>query len=229
MSVDFTFLEARFATLYEHDARGRIATINEWNGARAPRFHLMRALSGKAWRFGSDVSDGLAHALDALCVHEPAALSAAPDFETDYRRLLAAQAAAATTWSGPAFIFPETLDGAACIDIDETSADLLRAGMEDWLPDVAHRRPFVAVVADGCAVSVCASVRIGGSLHCAGVETHPDYRGRGFAARAVKGWASRVRKLGAAPIYSTSFANDASRGLAASLGLVQFAADFWIS
>jgi hypothetical protein len=32
----------RLQALYRRDRRGRLVSVNEWNGGAAPRFHLMR-------------------------------------------------------------------------------------------------------------------------------------------------------------------------------------------
>jgi hypothetical protein len=83
--------------------------------------------------------------------------------------------------------------------IDGANAQRLQHLFEDWLPDVPHRQPFLAVIEGGEAVSICASVRISEAVHCAGVETHPDHRRPGYALDAVAGWASAVRSRGATP------------------------------
>jgi hypothetical protein len=103
--------------------------------------------------------------------------------------------------------------------IGEKNAHLLRGTFEGWLPDVPHRQPFVAMVEDGHAVSICASVRISEKVHCGGVETHATYRHRGHAVNVVAGWAIAVRSTGAAPFYSTSWDNIASQRVAARLRL----------
>jgi predicted GNAT family acetyltransferase len=114
--------------------------------------------------------------------------------------------------------------------IDEANADLLRGGLEDWLPDVPHRQPLVAMLEDGHAVSVCASVRITARTHEAGVETLPGYRRRGHAMNAVAGWAREVRSRGISMIfYSTGWDNAASQQVAARLGLTVIGADFSVS
>lgn len=117
----------------------------------------------------------------------------------------------------------------AIVDIDEGNADLLRGRFDDWLPDVAHRRPFVARIVDGRAAAICASVRISAAVHCAGVETHAEFRRRGYARDAVAGWARAVRARGAAPFYSTSWDNAASMHLAERLGFVRVGTDFHVS
>jgi predicted GNAT family acetyltransferase len=55
--------------------------------------------------------------------------------------------------------------------------------------DVPKAQPFMALIEGGRAVSICASVRISGAVHCAGVETHPDHRQRGYASEVVAAWA----------------------------------------
>lgn len=115
------------------------------------------------------------------------------------------------------------------VAINEANADLLRGGFEEWLPDVPHRQPFMAMIEDGHAVSLCASVRITDDAHEAGVETLPMYRQRGHAVNVVAGWARAVRKRKAIPFYSTSWDNMASQNVALSLGLSLFGTDFHVT
>ena len=115
-------------------------------------------------------------------------------------------------WTGPAYWFStDVVPSVQSVEISEVNADLLRGGLQDWLADVPHRRPFMAMIEDDHAVSVCASVRITPAAHAAGVETLPAYRQKGHAANVVAAWANAVRKLGAIPLYSTSSENTASR------------------
>ena len=118
---------------------------------------------------------------------------------------------------------------ASATSIDESNAYLLRGGLDDWLPDVPHRRPFVAMVEDDYAVSVCASVRMSSAMHVAGVETQADYQRRGHAANAVACWARAVRSLGATPVYSAAWDNIASLGVARRFGMSLLGADLAIT
>jgi RimJ/RimL family protein N-acetyltransferase len=113
--------------------------------------------------------------------------------------------------------------------IDDKNVDLLRYRFRDWLPDIPYRQPFMALIEGGHAVSICASVRISEAVHCAGVETHPDYRQRGYALDVVAGWAHAVRSRGATPFYSTSWDNVASRRVASRLGFLLVGVDFHIT
>jgi predicted GNAT family acetyltransferase len=81
------------------------------------------------------------------------------------------------------------------------------------------------VVEDGVAVSGCFSARIGAEAAEAGVETLPDYRGRGHAVAVTTAWAAAIQASGRQPIYSTAWTNLASQAVARRLGLTMFGAD----
>jgi predicted GNAT family acetyltransferase len=67
------------------------------------------------------------------------------------------------------------------------------------------------------------------AAHDAGVETAAAFRGRGYARLVVAAWARAVRDLDCVPFYSTSWQNDASRGVARALGLVLFGSDLHVT
>lgn len=94
--------------------------------------------------------------------------------------------------------------------------------------EVADWQPFIAVVEDGRVVSVCRSVRITPAAHEAGVETLPEFRGKGYARDVVAGWVHAVRSLGSIPLYSTSWENTASQAVARKLQVVPYGADFHV-
>jgi RimJ/RimL family protein N-acetyltransferase len=224
-------LAQRLDALYE-TSDGRITRTNEWAGRPAPRFHLMLTASGPMVRFGRDVPTDVARQLEALANPEawdPSAEGPPPSLD-HYVEVLAAHAPIERVWSGPAFAAPRDIAPVApVLEIDAANVRLLRSGFDDWTPDAPYRRPFLAVVYDARAVSICASVRISPTVHCAGVETHLDHRRRGHALAAVSGWACAVQALGATPFYSTSWDNQASRRVAARLGFQRAAHDLHIT
>jgi hypothetical protein len=221
--------ESRVEALFRHDGRGRLIEVNQWDGGVAPRFFLMRTGEGAIARFRQDVPDDMAARLETLSAAEPLGWppSRRPAHEREY---LNALAPTERVWAGPVFAFPDDPPmSAATVAIDEANADLLRGGFEDWLPDVPYRRPFVAAIEEGRAVSICASVRVSPTVHCAGVETLPGCRRQGHGSAAAGDWARAVRDLGAEPFYSTSWDNHASQGLARRLRLRLFGVDFHIT
>jgi GNAT superfamily N-acetyltransferase len=229
---DRELMRLHVQALFTHDARGRMVRVNEAGGGPAPRFFLGRTRHGGVWRFRDDVDDALAHELEALCRAEPAAdeLLAPPYGAEAYQALLARAAAVERTWAGPAYRVPSGVAAPPdAVLITEQNLDLLRPHMQAWLGDVVSCHPMLAVVDGARAVCLCASVRGTPPAHEAGVETAPEFRGRGYAARAVAAWAAAVEASGALPLYSTSWENTASQALARRLGLYRYGATLHIT
>ncbi|WP_429125935.1 GNAT family N-acetyltransferase [Ensifer sp. 4252] len=230
--VHLRLLEDRIDTLYRTDGEGRLLSTNEWDARPPPRFHLMRTRQGPIFRCRADLPDGLVDDLRQLCRKETpeTAFDRLPALHDRYLDLLSQHEPVEKIWAGPAYAAGDlVLPTAELVRITETNAELLRAHFQDWLPDVPHRQPFFARVLDGQAVSLCCSVRISDTVHCAGVETHPDFRGHGYAVDVVSRWARQVCANGAMPFYSTAWSNAASQRVATRLGLRLVAVDFHVT
>ena len=192
----------------------------------------MLTAAGPLCRFRSDVPGEVVTQLALLSAKEPAGspLPQSPTQRDRYLEALGAHAPVERLWSGPAYrLARDALTGGAAIAIGRDNAQLLEGRFDDWLADVPHRQPFMAILAGGRAASICASVRISPTVHCAGVETHPDFRRRGLALQAAAGWAAAVQALGATPFYSTSWDNLASQAVARRPGFTLVGVDFHVS
>ena len=225
-------MRIQIETLFTHDRRGRMVQVNEPDGKAAPRFFLGRTAMGKVWRFRNDIDDELANELASACRREAEGddFEAPPHGATPYEKLLARSAPIQRREAGPAYRFPEELaTPSGTVAITPENIDLLRPHLEDWLGDIALRQHAMAFLVEGRAVSVCCSVRIAPIAHEAGVETAKEFRGRGYASRVVSAWANAVRGAGRIPLYSTSWENRASLGVARKLGLVRFGSDLHIT
>lgn len=228
----FELMNVHVHTGYTHDANLRIDSINDWVDGRAPRFWLGRTSQGAIWRFRADLPDELCSELTRLCRTEtcPSPLPPLPLHDKAYRALLHAHAPISTVAAGPTYWFARrTHTDRPVVRVTTGQADLLRGALDAWIPDIPHQQPFVVALEDGKAVSVCASVRITAHAHMAGVETAPAFRRKGYAASAVAGWSNDVMDLGCIALYSTSWENSASQGVAAKLGLEMFGAEYHIS
>jgi RimJ/RimL family protein N-acetyltransferase len=220
--------------LFTHDADSSLLFVNEPGGSKtpAPRFFLGRTKSGNLWRFRADVPQSLIKELEALCLDEPTAtdLQSKPRHFETYVKLLETHKSVQNIWTGPAYHFDEwPQPSRPLVAITEANAELLRGGFEKLSEELSAWQPFLAIVEDGRAVSVCRSVRITPQAHEAGVETLPEFRGRGYAKDVVAGWARLVQAIGALPLYSTSWENTASQAVAKKLRLEPFGADFHIT
>ncbi len=225
--------EARMQALFAHDEAGRLVNLDVPGGGDAPMFVLHRNVGNNLWRFHADLPDEVMRQLTVLCEREPVSEtpSRLPRHADSYADLLSSHGPIKRIWAGPAFLFqPEILAGDIdAIEITGDNVDLLNGGLEAWRVDVMERRPLMAVIADGHAVSICGSSRITDAVHEAGIETLPDYRGQGHATTATAAWAAAITRLGAVPLYSTNWQNEASRGVAGKLRLRLTGVDFHIT
>lgn len=225
--LDLLALQAE--VLYTHDAAGRLLRVNEQDGDLAPRFFLGLTLAGNLWRCRHDLPPDLVRDLEHLAAEEPVAadLRDRPRNYDRIRALLGSHAPVTDAWHGPAYHFPDTslAPPAGVVRVTAANGELLRPAFADLIPELDWRQPCLAVVEGGAAVSVCFSSRNHPRAAEAGVETIEAARGRGHAARAVTGWAAAVRAEGRIPLYSTSWDNVASQGVARRLGLVLYGAD----
>jgi GNAT superfamily N-acetyltransferase len=216
--------------LFTLSPRGRLVFINDDAGTqRAPRFLLGCTSEGPRCWFRDDVDDKLAVELEALSRGTGGTLG--PIDPAPFAELLSAHDPVVRVWSGPAFWCPgsEPPIDPQVVTVTPDNAAVLRRHLSAWVPDVAPDTPMPAALHDGAAVSVCCSVRRTRRAHEAGVETHRDFRGRGFASAVVGAWAEAVRETGALPLYSTAWTNDGSRGVARRLGLVHFGSDMHVT
>lgn len=216
--------------LFTYDTRGRMLRDNYPEGGPAPRLFVGRSLHGDLVRFGAALPEPLVERLTALLAHEPPAddLRAEPLAGRAIREALAEHAPVAAHGGGPTFAFPPTLpEPAGVVRVTAANAALVQQSFPDLFRTFTAVPLCFGVVRDGAAVAVCFSSRIGRRAVEAEVETLPAYRGRGYAVAATAAWARAVQAAGAVPLYTTSWENHASQGVARRLGLWQYATDWW--
>lgn len=214
---------ARFDALYVRDAQGRLLHANEHTRRPAPRVHVYLTPSLALLGVRADVSDALASRLD----HAIRALTPPDEDAGDLADQVCAMLGGALSSSGPSYLLPPVDEAGAgtVFAIDEVGAEVLRASMADWLPDVGKMHPFWVALEGASAVAVCASARMGSVVHEAGVETVSAARRQGHGRRVVAAWAAAVRATGRTPCYSTDADNEGSIALAQSLGAQRIGTD----
>jgi GNAT superfamily N-acetyltransferase len=246
--TELDWMELHLRCLHQHDEHGRIVRTRQPNTWPSPLFHLGRTRLGNLWRFRDDLDPHAIRELARLAGREPAlgADHAPPERLQAMRSVLASVTELAFEWRGPAFRFPDPIidpvaadDEASAMAISAVSAadaPLLAEDFTDAIPQLAVREPCFAAIHGGRAVSLCYSARpreVSGLDSCAAaeasVETAPGHRGRGLAPRVVAAWARAVRSRGGHPMYSTSWSNRASRGVARKLGLILYGEDLHFS
>lgn len=209
--------------MFATEAGGRLT-------GNAPQLHVLRTREHLIARFHAALTDEIAASLRSRA---EAPRGRAGHWARDYaayHEILRGVGPLTEVRAGPLYAVPDLGNPPSdVVSIGPDNRDLLRHGLDEWQPDVDAGLPMAAVVRDGRAVSVCASVRASRAAHFAGVETLPDHRGLGLAAGAVTAWAQAVQALGAAPYYGTTFDNLASQGVARRLRLTLIGSEFSIA
>lgn len=235
ISNEFELAQMQVNALFVHDANGRLLRINEAEpGDPAPRFCLTRTVGGNLWRTRYDLPADLAAALERFAAAEPVAsdlgaLNNPPQHIAHYTDLLRQHAPISKIGAGPAYYLPELALPRNAVTITLENMHLLQTHFPYLLGTLDESGPVVVMVVDGIAVAACFSARITAHVAEAGVYTEAPYRGRGYAADMVRGWAAAVRAMGSRPLYSTWWENDASQRVARKLGAVQYAVNFNIT
>jgi RimJ/RimL family protein N-acetyltransferase len=237
-------------TLFTHDASGRLVDVNEPGGPRAPRFHVLWDGRDLHWRVRHDLPAALVARLAAILAGHPVPrdLERLPAFAAAIRASLAEHGPVPDELIGEfEYAFPEALDppdapaeiahrasssldaSAGVVPVAVDNAAVLQRWLPEWTNYTTSGLPMMAALVDGAAVAVAACVRFPGDATEAGIETHPLFRGRGYAAAVTAAWARAVRGRGLVPLYSTSWKNRASQRVAAKLGLIRVAASLGIA
>jgi ribosomal protein S18 acetylase RimI-like enzyme len=234
MLTNLELMSIHVRALFTHNAESQLLFVNEPDGAVSPaaRLFLGRTRTGNVWRFRAGLPESLMHELDSFCADEPplkTAFDEPPRHLETYGRLLEKHAPVVRVSAGPAYHFPENIASSGhAVAITQNDAKRLEGGFEKLVAELPAWQPFVAHLDGNRAVSVCRSVRITPEAHEAGVETLPDFRGKGHAKDVATEWARLVRAAGAIPLYSTSWENRASQAVARKLRLECYGADFQV-
>lgn len=236
--TDLECLNQQIATLYVCDQNERLRFIREpgYDESEldpAPRFFMGRTQTANTWRFRHDLQADI-QALNDLCYSELTLDSysqTTPTIAFAIRKLLNQNSPISQEERGPAYWIPEaTLMPSQAVLITDLNAHLLEAHFPWKITSQAGYKfaPLIASVANGNAVSICYCARLTDFAAEAGVETTESFRGQGYASDAVALWASVMRSLGRLPLYSTSWENLASQGVARKLGMLLYAENWWI-
>jgi RimJ/RimL family protein N-acetyltransferase len=193
---------------------------------------ISSAREGQLLFVGSAVPDALVHALIDAVDRSP--LAPAPEQEPPAlaacREILEPACAPLSVDAGPYYLIEPHVRA-------ERRTRIVRSGKSpgewlrqlnpgNWEPDEwddlldGALGPWAMAVAEGRVVSICHTPRpmTERAAEC-GVWTHPDYRGRGYAAAVTAAWAAILRASGRCLFYSTDAQNVSSQRVAARLRL----------
>ncbi|HEY1015206.1 MAG TPA: hypothetical protein VGE07_21045 [Herpetosiphonaceae bacterium] len=236
--TDAELLELRADLLFVTDASGRLRFHAEPGYPEdeldpAPRLWLGRTRAATSWRFRRDLSADLIAVLEPLCQAVPPLADPADPapWAAPIREALGAVAPVAAEERGPAYWIPPAPVPPIASIVTEATAHVL----ERFFPWKRSSRlgfaaaPLCATIIDDVAVAICHCARLTDAAAEAGVETAASERGKGYSRAAVAGWAAALRQGGRQPLYSTSWDNLASQGVARSLEMDWYGEDWSVT
>ena len=234
MWSNMELMEIQVEVLFTQDENGCLQYINEPIGAAepAPRFFSGYTNEGSICRFRHDLPDNVVTQLKEVAATKPMPINSQkiPSVHGQFKEILQRHAPVERVWVGPAYRFPEHIAPPTnVVRLSPANIDLLKGNFAEMVSELNNSQPCLAVVEDSQAVSICQSVRSSSRAHEAGVDTLVGYRRHGYATSVVAAWALAVRALNRIPLYSTSWDNVASQGVARRLGLVQYGVDYHVT
>ncbi|MDE0012574.1 MAG: GNAT family N-acetyltransferase [Candidatus Poribacteria bacterium] len=234
MVSDTELMGIQVEALFTQDENRRLRHINEPvdDIQPAPRFFFGYTSEGSICKFRHDLPDNVIAQLKEVAAAEPMLvnLEKIPKNHRQFEDILQSHVPIERISVGPAYRFPEHIAPPTnVIQLSSENAGLLRGDFAEMVSELNSWQPYLAIIEDARAVSICRSVRISSRAHEAGVNTLPSYRRRGHATSVVAAWALAVRALNLIPLYSTSWDNVASQGVARRLGLVQYGVDYHVT
>ncbi len=227
-------MEIQAEVLFTQDENGYLQRINEsdGDGKPAPRFFLGYTSEGSIYRFRHDLPDNVVAHLKEVAAAEPMPMNSQkiPKSHRQFEDILQSHAPIERVWVGPAYRFPEHITPpTSVVQLSRKNSGLLKGDFTEMVSELNNSHPYLAIIEDSQAVSICRSVRLSSCAHEAGVDTLVNYRRRGYATAVVAAWALAVRVLNRIPLYSTSWDNVASQSVARRLGLVQYGVDYHVT
>ena len=226
-------MKIQVEALFTQDENGHLQRINEPTGTAepAPRFFFGYTNEGSICRFRHDLPDNVIAQLKEVAA-EPLPMNSLkiPSIHGQFKDILQSHAPIERVWVGPAYRFPKHITPPTnVVRLSCENAGLLKKGFAEMVSELNSSQPYLAIIEDSQAVSICQSVRLSSRAHEAGVDTLVGYRQRGYATSVVAAWALAVRALNRIPLYSTSWDNVASQGVTQRLGLVQYGVDYHVT
>jgi hypothetical protein len=192
-------------TMFATDDRGRLT-------GHAPHLYILRTPESVICRCHADLADEIATMLEELSARPRGRPREWAREYADYLGVLSPVASFTSMRAGQLYRFPALLGfESTCLSIVQSNADLLRGGLDEWLPDVAAGLPMMAMVAEGRAVSICASVIASRTVHCAGLKHCRTTGGEGWPCRplpvGLELYRRVARRHSMAPLLITSRLN----------------------
>lgn len=215
--TDLKLMEMHIKVLYQQTSNGKLTVINEPPFDLAPLVFLGVTADGIIQKYAQQVDDLFQKRLKNIIQYQK------DDLLVGLINQITRRTGLHEFTIGPAYVFPKVnaIEKSTVI-ITEDNKDLLKDDFRFVYLDFNAKQPCTAIVEDEKIVSLCCSARQSNEAAEASVYTSKKYRGKGYGAAVTQAWAQQVQQQGKTALYSTTWDNFASQGVARTLGLKQY-------
>lgn len=214
---DLKLMENHVEVLFQQNQRKQLTVINEPPFDDAPLLFIGLTKEGVLQRYSYRVDDLLKKRLQNIVKNQK------DELIVSLVNQLANRLGFREFVMGPTYVFPKihTINENVVMITEENKA-LLKDDPRFAYINFKMKTPCVVILKNDKVVSFCCSARQTNVAAEASVYTVESYRGNGYGAAVTKAWAYYVQQLGKTALYSTTWDNLASQGVARTLGLQQY-------
>lgn len=218
--TDLELMKLHIEVLYQQNNKKQLTVVNEPPFEEAPFIFIGSTKEGRIEKYSEKVDDLLKKRLQNSIKNQPDDLIVGLINEFTNRVGLH------EFTMGPAYVFPEIEQVSdEVIIVTEATKELLKDDFKFTFLDFKAKQPCAVMMKDERVVALCCSARQSNKAAEASVYTVEKYRGNGYGAAVTKAWAQQIQALGKVALYSTTWDNFASQGVARTLGLHQYGVD----
>lgn len=217
---DEDLMQLHLDVLYQQNEVGALTVMNEPPFEPAPTVHIGVTRDGKQMRFSSRVDEVFKKRL------ENTIQDADEDLLVDLIHQLMNRADLHEFRMGPTYVFPTIEEiSPKVLHVTEQHKERLKDDFLFTYMNFDMKQPCYVVMELDRIASICCTARQSAVAAEASVYTHPKSRGKGYGAAVAQAWARDVQRQGRVALYSTTWDNFASQGIARTLNMRQYGVD----
>ncbi|MBQ0140250.1 MAG: GNAT family N-acetyltransferase [Kurthia sp.] len=214
---DLKLMKNHVEVLFQQNKQNQLTVINEPPFDDAPLLFIGLTKEGSVQRYSYKVDDLLKKRLQNIVMYQR------DELVVSLINQLSNRLGFREFVMGPTYVFPKlNFSNEEVVLMTEENKELLKDDHRFTYIDFKMKQPCVVIIKNDKIISLCCSARQNNEAAEASVYTAEQYRGKGYGTTVTKAWAYHVQQAGKIALYSTTWDNLASQGVARTLGLHQY-------
>lgn len=214
---DLKLMDLHLGVLFQQNMSQQLMVINEPPFNDAPLLFIGSTKEGIIQRYSYKVDDLVKQRFKNIVLYQK------DDLIAGLVNQLSTRYGLHEFVMGPTYVFPKITDFTdEVILVTEENKEILKEDEHFAYVDFKIKQPCVVMMKNDKIIALCCSARQSNEAAEASVYTLEQYRSKGYGATVTKAWAYYVQQLKKTALYSTTWDNFASQGIARTLGLKQY-------